>query len=101
MELVKDLVTALRSVEIHTATHIYIYIYMCIYNAMEETSLWEANMSSATQEIPRILGNPKIQCYVQKSPTEPDPVHASSHFLESILILSFISFTRARHLFLI
>ena len=59
---------------------------------------WEANSSSATQEIPRILCKPMVQYVIQKSPppvptlVQIDPVHACTPFhptsLKSILILS-------------
>ena len=62
---------------------------------MEQSPSREANRFSASQEIPHILWNPKINFHCQKSPpTAPilsqlDSVHTpSSHFLKSILILS-------------
>jgi hypothetical protein len=38
-------------------------------NSMEQGPLWKANTSSATQEIFRILRNPRIHYHVHKSPT--------------------------------
>jgi hypothetical protein len=40
---------------------------------MEKSPSWEANRSSATQEIPHILWNPKDQYHIHKGLT-PVPV---------------------------
>jgi hypothetical protein len=38
-----------------------------ITNSMEQSSLWEAAIRSATQEIPNILWNLKVDCRVKKN----------------------------------
>jgi hypothetical protein len=71
---------------------------MCIYlltYSMEQSPSWEAKTSWATQQIPRILCNPKVHNRIHKnSPPVPilsqiDPVHAPHPTSRSpILILS-------------
>ena len=49
---------------------------------MEQSSSWEANWFSATQDIPRILWNPNVHYRIHKCPSpvpilsNTDPVHA-------------------------
>jgi hypothetical protein len=55
--------------------------YLLTYS-MEQSPSWEAKTSWATQEIPRILWNPKVHNRIHKSPppvpilSQIDPVHA-------------------------
>jgi len=71
----------------------YLLNYLLTYSTEQRPS-WEANRFSASQEIPRILWNPKIHYRIHKCPPpvailrQLDSVHSpTSHFLGSILIL--------------
>ena len=57
--------------------------------SMVQSPSWEANWFAASQEIPQISRNPKVNCRTHKRPPpvsilgQPNPVHIpTSHFLE-------------------
>jgi hypothetical protein len=57
-------------------------------NSMELGPFWETNCFSSSQEIPRIVCNPKAHYSIHKCPkpgpilSQTDPVHDLSHFLK-------------------
>jgi len=72
--------------------------YRSLTDSTEHSSSWEANRFLASQEIPRILWNPKIHYRIHNSPppvpipSQISPVHTpTSHFLKiplNIILLS-------------
>ena len=63
--------------------------YLLLTYSMEQSPSWEANWFAASQEIPRILWNPKFHYRTHKFPppvpilSQPNPVHIpTSHLLE-------------------
>jgi hypothetical protein len=85
-----------QSIRIARFHGVKIMTILCKWQFMEQSHSWEANRSSATQEISRILWNPKDHYLIEKS---PPPVPILSHIDQiraphptsrrSILILSF------------
>ena len=66
-----------------------IYLLTHLTHSMEQSLSWEANRFSASQEIPRILWNPKVHYRIHNCPppipilSQLDPAHTStSHFLQ-------------------
>ena len=77
---------------INTSITAYWYAALLTYSMVQSPS-WEANWFAASQEIPRILWNPKVHYRTHKRPPpvptlcQPNPVHIPTSW-RSILILS-------------
>jgi hypothetical protein len=75
-------------VENYSSASLYLLTYLLTYS-MEQSPSWEANPFVGSQEIPRVLLNPKVHYRIHKSPppvsilSQPNPVHTlTSHFLQ-------------------
>jgi len=70
--------------------------YMASYLLHRESPTWLADRISASQEIIRILWNPKVHCCIHKCPppvptlSQLDPIHPHPTSWRSILILSYL-----------
>ena len=74
-----------KSLPLSRPEHLLFILTHCV----EQSPTWEPNRFSATQEIPRILGNPKVHYRTHKRPppvsilSQPNPVHIPTfHLLE-------------------
>ena len=82
----------------HTRWQKGILIYLLTYS-MEQSPSWEANRFPASQEIPRILSNPKVHHRIYKcTPPVPilsqiDPVHALTYLFLKIHLNIILSST--------
>jgi len=69
----------------------YLLTYLLTYST-EQRSSWEANRFSASQEIPRILRNPKVHCHIHKCPpsvpilSQINPVHVPTFHFRKIYL---------------
>ena len=71
---------------------LYFYFVALLTYSLQQSPSWEANGLSASQEIPRILCNPKVHYRIHNSPppvpilSQLDSVHAPTyHFLKIYL----------------
>jgi hypothetical protein len=77
---------------------VLVFIYLWHTYSMEQSSSWEANRFVGSQEIPRILLNPKVHYRIHNCPSpvhilsQLDPIHTpTSHILDIHLNIIFQS----------
>jgi hypothetical protein len=96
--LLKYLLTYWRTylltyVLVYLITYLLTYLRTCLLSyvltyAMQQSTSWEANQFEASQEIPRILWNPKVHCRFHKYPPPVsvlirlNPVHTPTSHCE-------------------
>jgi hypothetical protein len=73
-------------------------VYLLTYLLTELSPSWGAANSAATQELPSILWNPKVQYRVHKSPplvpilSHIDPIHSIPSYLSQIQMIGWLDF---------
>jgi hypothetical protein len=82
----------------HLPNHELLHLIYFLTYSMEQSPSWEANRFSASQDIPRILRNPKVHYRIHKSPptvpilSQINPFNTrTSHFMKihhNIILLS-------------
>ena len=77
-----------HTISTNICTTLQWFTYLLTYS-MEQSPSWEANRFVVSQEIPRILWNPKVHYRIHKCPppvsifSQLDPVHTpTSHFVK-------------------